>query len=212
MIKQVVSTALLLLLTLTISTAQFTSIENSEAFLEKSASLTQTTNSLKCEFIQEKHLSFMSAPITSSGIFQYKEGNRIRWQYTEPYNYLIILNNGQLLIDDEGNQNEVDLSSNKMFDQINEIISNAMTGNVFGRSDQFEQSLSESDTEYKVNMLPINNEIKTYLSEIEIYLSKKTLLVSKVILKESLEDYTSIKFYNNKINYPVTDEAFTLNQ
>lgn len=200
----------LLILSFT-ATAQFIEIDNSKAFLEKSASITQNTTSLKCDFIQEKHLSFMSAPITSSGIFQYKESNRIRWQYTTPYNYLIILNNGQLLIDDEGNQNEIDLSNNKMFDQINEVISNAMTGNVFGPSDQFSQSLAESKTEYKVTMQPLMEEIQTYLTEIEIYLSKDNMLVNKVIMKESSEDFTKISFQNNKINSSISDDNFTLN-
>lgn len=191
--------------------AQFTDLTDSTGFLDKASSLTEMTTSLKCDFIQEKHLSFMSAPIASSGIFQYKEGNRIRWQYTKPYNYLIILNDGQLLIDDEGNQNEIDLSNNKMFDQINEVISNAMTGNVFGPSEQFEQSLAESSSEYRVTMLPLQEEIKTYLTEIEIFLSKKTMLVNKVILKESSEDYTSIIFSNNEINADITDDTFILN-
>ncbi len=191
--------------------AQFTEIANTETFMTKAASITKNTTSLKCDFVQEKHLSFMSAPITSSGVFQYKEGNRIRWQYTAPYNYLIILNNGQLLIDDEGSQNEIDLSNNKMFDQINEVISKAMTGNVFSPSEQFSQSLAESETAYKVIMQPLTEEIQAYLTEIEIYLSKDNMLVSKVILKESSEDFTKISFENSEINSSIPDDIFILN-
>lgn len=192
--------------------AQFTELSDSSSFVEKAAAITEETTTLKCNFVQEKHLSFMSAPITSSGVFHYKEGNRIRWQYTEPYDYLIILNDGQLLIDDEGNQNEIDLSNNKMFDQINNVITSAMSGNVFGPNDQFSQSLAESKTEYRVTMLPLIDEIKTYLTEIEIYLSKENMLVSKLILKESSDDFTKISFQDNKINSNITDDTFLLNQ
>jgi len=98
-----------------------------------------------------------------------------------------------------------------MFDQINEVITNARSGNVFGPTDQFGQELAESQTEYRVTMLPLVDDIKTYLTEIEIYLSKTNMLVSKLILKESSEDFTKIIFQDNEINSTIPDNTFLLN-
>jgi len=194
-----------------LNSAQYIKVENTQDFMDKASSLSETTQSMKSDFVQEKHLSFMSEPIISKGVFQYKLDNKIRWQYTSPFNYLLILNNGKLLVDDEGNQNKIDLSNNEMFKQINDIISNALTGNVFDNPEQFNNTIEESKDSFRVSLTPKNKDLEIYIKEIKIILSKETMLVKEVKLIELSDDFTKISFLNNKINNKIDDSVFELN-
>ena len=53
----------------------------------------KTIQSLKTDFIQYKHLDFLSKDIETSGKMAFKSPNLLSWQYTKPYQYSIIFKN-----------------------------------------------------------------------------------------------------------------------
>ena len=63
---------------------------------------TKTIQSLKTDFIQYKHLSFLSKDIETSGKMYFKSPNLLNWQYTNPYQYSIIFKNNKVYINDQG--------------------------------------------------------------------------------------------------------------
>ena len=190
---------------------QYTLVQDESEFKRKTREITENSLTMTSDFIQEKHLSFMSEPIITKGKFRYKKPNRVRWEYTEPFSYILIINEDQLLIDDEGHQNKIDLGNNDMFKQINKIVSNALMGKVMDDSEQFAHTLEASETEFKINLVPIDKSLEKYIKTIEVYFDKKTLIVSSVMLEESSEDYTKIKFINKVLNAPIEDQEFELN-
>ena len=189
---------------------QFTAVKDESVFKTKTEQINATTNTMASEFVQEKHLSFMSEPIFTEGRFRYKKPNMIRWEYTQPFSYILIINNDQLYIDDEGNQNEIDLGNNDMFKQINKIISNALMGKVLESEGQFSYVLEESSSSYRIILTPIEKALEQYLQTIEVFFDKDNMIVSKVIMRESEEDFTVIKFNNNKLNTNLKDAEFEL--
>ena len=97
--------------------AQETSMSASEidvfkAKVEASAASTQTIQS---DFVQFKHLDFLSNDIETSGSMSFKSPNKVRWEYTKPYQYQVIFKEDKLLINDGGTKSKVDIGSSKMF-------------------------------------------------------------------------------------------------
>jgi outer membrane lipoprotein-sorting protein len=49
---------------------------------------------MQADFVQDKNLTFLDEIIQSKGRFVFRSPNSVRWEYTEPYYYLIIIDNG----------------------------------------------------------------------------------------------------------------------
>lgn len=196
-----------------VSTAQdFTVVNDIESVKEKIQAVSQNLNSLSSAFTQEKHISFLEDVHSSSGIFKYQKEDKIRWEYTAPYSYIVILKDGKLLIDDEGKKNKLDIAQNIMFKKISKMISKAMAGDVLDEQKDFDPVVEENNEYYKVTMTPQQKRIQNYLESIEVYFDKESYLVQTVVMKESEEDFTKISFDNMKLNGPVKDEDFYMKE
>lgn len=188
----------------------FQKVEDESGFKSKIEAVSNSTNTIVSDFVQEKHLSFMEEGIVSSGQFYYKKDKKLRWEYSEPFNYLVILNGSQLLIDDEGRKNNIDLKSNKTYQEINDVIGNSLHGKIVSDDDRFSHELKENQKFYLIEMTPKMEELKDFLIGIDVYFDKKDLTIAKVIMHEPGEDYTQISFSNKRINEEVEEVKFSL--
>lgn len=190
-----------------LSTAQQT-LSQKEALLVKESIVqkSNTTNSIVSSFKQYKHLDFLSKDIISDGKLIFKAPNTIKWEYKTPFKYSVIFKNDQLLINDNGDKSQIDLSSNKAFKQLNNLIIKSVKGDMFDES-QFKISYFKN-TNYIVKFDPIDKDLKSFINSFEITFDKITFDVLSVKMVESSEDYTLIKFIEQKLNSPVSDAIF----
>lgn len=188
----------------------FKKMTDTKAFEQKVNSIAQQTNTIQCNFIQEKTLSFMEDKIVSEGRFFFKKEDQLRWEYTEPFSYIIILDDGKLMIDDEGNQNEINLKSNKTFQEINQLLTRSLQGDILGESDKFSYEILEGEKQYLVKLTPVDPKMKEYMSRIDVYFDKADMMVAGVDMHEQSEDMTSIRFSKRKVNEAVPSELFRL--
>jgi outer membrane lipoprotein-sorting protein len=206
-------TLLLLLLALgTLMQAQkneFTPVTNSkevEAQLMKASSQIKT---ISCDFVQKKHLEALDAIIESKGKFWYKAPGQLRWEYTNPFSYLIVLSNGMFTVKDGAKKSEFDLKKNRAFKELNDIIVSSVNGTLI-ESKKFNIAIRENATHYLVALEPILPEMKSVLMSIELYFSKKDMNVEKTRMIESKNDYTEILFTNRIHNSVIAPEVFNI--
>lgn len=169
----------------------------------------EKTVTLSADFTQVKEMSFMEEKAVSSGKFYFKKEKQLRWEYTEPFNYAIILNNGRIRIMDEGRSKDFDAGSNKMFLEI----SNVMTGMVNGtllNSSQFTATWYEAAGYFIADLVPMETTMKEYLSHIEIRISRQDFTVEELKMFERSGDNTHITFHNKKLNENIPAEIFRL--
>lgn len=185
-------------------------LQEVDAFKAKIAEVTENTNTLQSSFTQTKVLSFMTDPILTEGAFKYKKPNLIRWEYTSPFSYILIINDDKIMIDDEGNQNEIDLSANEMFKQINNIISDALLGKVLDNSEQFSHQLFSGQNNFKIILTPIDQQLGDFIETVEVYFDKDEYIVSETIMYEPGGDYTKIVFENKQLNDQIDNLIFEL--
>ena len=60
------------------------------------------------------------------GNLVFKSPNTIKWEYTSPYHYSIIFSKNKLYINDSGEKNSIDITSNTIFKSLNDLIVNTI--------------------------------------------------------------------------------------
>ena len=178
-------------------------------FKDKLSEVSKTTKTIESDFIQEKKLSVLSKNIISKGHFCFKKENNIRWEYLQPYEYLIIISNNKFFIKDKDNKKEFAAQSNKVFKEMNNFIVDCIRGNILNHEKDYKIEYFENDNLYFVKLIPVQNKMKEILNEIQIFFDKNNLSVSKVKLLESEGDYTIIEFQNKKFNVEIPNEKFS---
>lgn len=163
--------------------------------------------SLKTDFIQYKHLSFLSREIETSGKMVFQVPDLLNWRYTQPYQYSIVFKNGKIHINDQGNKSSFDASSNKMFEKINKLIVGSVSGNMFD-DNEFTISYFKNKTHYIARFIPKAKDLKQVIEEVELYFPFDRMMVSEVKLNESSGDYTKIIFKNQQLNAKVIPSDF----
>lgn len=188
--------------------SQFVPLKDKIAFLKGIESMAASTQTIKADFTQEKYLNILANKIDSKGKILFKKPNLLRWEYNQPFAYVIILNGKEIIIKDGGNTNSFDIGSSQAFKQINELIINSVQGNVLDE-ERFEITYKESDRQFLTELIPKEEQLKKFLKGIDIYFSKTDYSVTQVKLIEPEDDYTLISFQNQKMNEPVSNENFS---
>jgi outer membrane lipoprotein-sorting protein len=170
----------------------------------------KTINTIECDFVQEKNMAILSERIISKGHFYFKKANMLRWEYTEPYSYLIILNNNKVLVKDENKKSKYDLSSNNMFKEINNILLGSVQGELLKDETNYKPAYFENDKYYLIQLSPLTKMMKEYLKTIYIYFDKKDFSVISMKMVEPSDDFTLINFTSKKINNPILIEKFSI--
>ncbi len=187
----------------------FTPVKDTLGFKQKMETQSKLVNSIESDFTQEKYLSVMSEKIISKGHFCFKKINMLRWEYNDPYKYIICINKDKMFIKDNGKVTKYDINSNKMFKSINEMMMNTVQGNLLNNKD-YKAKYYESDKQYLLELSPLQKGAKDFLKVIQLYIDKSDYAVVKVKMIEPSEDYTSIDFTNRKNNEPIADEKFII--
>ncbi len=165
------------------------------------------TISVSSDFIQEKHLTMMDEVLVSQGRFLYKKENKVRWEYTEPVNYAIIVNGSTFTINNDGKISAFDAESNPLFREINQMIMIAISGDFVDNQD-FIPGFFENESMVLVRLKPVNELLLDILESIEIYFSKPSLQVEMMKFIEPEGDFTRTVFTNREENTDIAEEKF----
>ena len=165
-------------------------------FKSKIEKETKNIKSLTTDFIQYKHLDFLSKDIETSGKMTFKSPNLLNWQYTSPYQYSIIFKNNKVYINDQGNKTTIDANS-KMFEKINKLIIGSVSGNMFDDK-EFLISYYKTKEFYITKLTPKTATIKKYIQQVDLYFPINETTVSQVKLIEPSNDFTRIVFKNKQ--------------
>jgi outer membrane lipoprotein-sorting protein len=198
-----------------IATSQISMAQEKKAIADPAALIANInkaaadTRSIKSDFIQEKELSFLEDKVTSKGKFYFKKDDLLRWEYTSPYEYTIILNKGRIRVIDDGKSNTFDAASNRMFSEINGIMMGVVNGTALN-SDNFQTEYFDTGSHYLLSLVPLAEGMKDFLDRIEISVNKKDYTVDSLRMIEKSGDYTNIIFQNKVLNAEIPDKVFSL--
>ncbi len=202
--------ALFLSISSLVAFAQEQKMSESEitTFKQNVNAVAKKIQTLSADFVQYKHMDFLSKDIETSGKMFFAAPNLLKWQYKKPYNYAIIFKNGKILIDDEGKKSAIDIGNSKIFGKINKLIIGSVSGDMFDDK-EFIINFFKNKSNNITRLVPKDATLKKYIKQIELTFDKDDAIVIQVKLIESSDDYTRIVLKNKTLNAKIDDSQFT---
>lgn len=187
----------------------FSEVANTSVLQSSLGTAAKNTQTISSDFNQVKHMKMMNDKVSSKGKFYFKKEDKIRIEYTSPFQYLLVMSGGQIMVRDENKTNKINTRNSKTMQSVNKVMMDCMRGTVFGNKD-FSVKAFESKTQYMMQLTPVNSGMKSLFARIDVYIDKSDNSVSKLVMNENGGDYTDMAFTNKKINTPLSDALFNV--
>jgi outer membrane lipoprotein-sorting protein len=190
-------------------TAGYKAVQDVATFKQQFAKASQATQSIQCDFVQEKNLSMLSDKIVSKGKFWFRKDNKVKMEYLTPSYYLLVMNGKDIKTKDGQKESHVSTKGNKLFEQINKITVDCVQGNVLNNTD-FTTTILENAQNYLLELTPVNKALSQYFKSIHLLVDKKDYSVSTIQMYETGGDDTSINFLHKQLNVAIPDAVFAV--
>lgn len=188
----------------------FTTLTNTTALQSMLAVTAKNTQTIASDFNQVKHMKMMNDKVSSKGKFYFKKEDKIRIEYNSPFQYLLVMNGGRIMVKDENNKsNKINTRNSQTMQSVNKIMMDCMRGTVFNNKD-FSVKAFETKGQYLLQLSPVNTAMKGLFAQIEVYIDKMDNSISKLVMNENGGDYTDMNFSNKKINTSLGDALFSI--
>ncbi|PHS04309.1 MAG: cell envelope biogenesis protein LolA [Kordia sp.] len=197
---------LLFLLTATVHSQEKMTTAEATLLKEKVKTQAAETKTITSDFVQYKHLDFLTNDIVTKGYLAFKIPDLVKWSYVDPFVYSVIFKDENLYINDEGQKSDVNLSSSKLFKQLNKLIVNSVKGDMFD-DNEFEISYFINKKYSEVHFSPTNKKIAKYIKAFHIQFNSNGDVVEIKMIEPS-DDYTRIVFSNRVLNKTMSDAVF----
>lgn len=207
---RVLSILVLLLTTIATSAQKMATPQQQEKIIAEINTQAQKITSLKCDFVQTKILSIMDEQMTSKGQMVFARPNKLRWQYTSPYDYTFIITADKVYIGKGKNKNSIDLKNNTVFQEIARMIAGSVTGRCLTEKNDFDVQMQITDEAYIALLKPRKNQMRKMFSSIKLTFSKKERIATQVEMIDTNGDNTIILMHNVVQNEHVDNKVFVL--
>ena len=187
----------------------YTLSNHPEEFRKSFAEATASIESIQSGFSQEKTLTMLSEKMNSNGKFWYKKKDQLRMEYIHPYPYLMILNGGKIFVKDGQKENQFSANSSKIFQQVNRILIDCVSGNMLNNPD-FQARIFENAGSFLIEFRPMAKNLKELYKNINIVIDKKEYTATVVEMIEVSGDKTTIRFQNKVLNASIPDSVFNI--
>lgn len=184
--------------------------EQREAMIQQINRAASSLKTIVCDFEQTKHLSLLNDKMVSRGKMYYKQDNQLRWEYLAPYKYIFILNGKEVLLKSAQGQNKINIQSNRLFQEIANIMMNSVTGKCLTDESNFKVAMYKDKEDWVARLTPLDKNIKQMFKDIVVYFDPTRSMASKVEIREKSGDMTLIELKNMHSNIAVDEAVFSM--
>lgn len=163
--------------------------------------------SIRADFIQEKHLKILAKPIISTGKLLFQAPGSLRWEYTSPFASILLMHEGRVkrFIERDGAfEEETGMQLDAMQVVLTEI-SSWLDGR-FTDNELFSVSFPDDKT---VELTPKDQAFGKLIEKIELKLSEQKALLDQVTITEGPGASTIMRFSNRVLNQTIPARSFT---
>ena len=178
------------------------------AFKKEFAAASAKVQSVQGSFVQEKTLFALTEKITSRGKLWFKREDKVRMDYESPFVYKMIINGDKVYIRDGEKESQLNVRSNKLFQQVNRIMIDCMQGTIL-ESSNFTVRAFENDAYSLLELTPVSKNLKEFFQTIVLWIDKKDHAPRSIELNEPSGDKTLITLSDKTVNGQIRDEVFT---
>lgn len=208
-VKNILIVMLIALFALPLSAETLTQQQKQEVIVKinKAAS---NIKSMSCSFVQTKYLSILNDKMVSKGQMYYKQSDKLRWEYTEPYKYLFIFNGTKVYVGNNTRKDVIDTNSNKVFKEVARIMMNTVTGKALSNSADFSVDAAVDSKYYTITLVPKKKDLKQMFSKIVLNFTKSNIMISELNIYEKNGDRTNIQLKNINNNGAINESYFNI--
>ena len=173
--------------------------------LSQAAASMQT---MQCRFIQSKTMAMLAEPSVSEGKMYFSSPDRLRWEYTKPYAFALVVNGERIVKVTDGKAEVLEGNAGRMYQGIVNIIMGSTSGKKMFDATVFDIALFDDDALWKAEMTPKRRDMKRMFSLLVFYFDKKSQGIDHVEFIEPKGDKTMIQFENVRLNEVINDSFF----
>ena len=181
-----------------------------QEMIQKITEASEKLNSLRCDFVQKKTISMLSKEMVSEGQMYFKQKDKLKWEYTKPTQFELILNGNQVLTNSGNTKNAMTTNSSKAFRKLSKIILSMINGSGIFDPSMFTAQLMVGTKDNMVILNPTQKEMQQMFSVIRLRFNKSDYTVNVVEMEEKNGDSTRIEMKNKQVNIKLNDEIFTI--
>ncbi|MBR4837807.1 MAG: outer membrane lipoprotein carrier protein LolA [Bacteroidales bacterium] len=181
-------------------TSVFSFSQTQEVIMETLTNAAASMQCMNCRFTQQKTMAMLAEPTVSEGLMGYNSPDKMRWEYTSPYSFALVVDGDKITKITDGNEELLDAKSGRMYQGIVNIIMSSATGKKLFDKTMFNVDIQDVGEFWKAEMKPKKQNMKRMFSMLTFYFGKTDNIINKVEMTEAGGDMTTIQFYDMKIN------------
>lgn len=181
-------------------TSIFSFAQSNDEIMEMLTRQAASMQCMNCRFTQQKTMAMLAEPTVSEGLMNYNSPDKMRWEYTSPYSFALLVDGEKITKITDGNEEVLDAKSGRMYQGIVSIIMSSATGQKLFDKSMFDVAITDDGEFWKAEMKPKKHNMKRMFSMLTFYFAKSTNIINKVKMTEAGGDVTTIQFYDMKIN------------
>jgi outer membrane lipoprotein-sorting protein len=169
-----------------------------------------TIHSLRADFLQETSSQATALGTTAHGTVYYLKPRAMRWDYQEPRQQFVINGDEAWLYAPE--------EKTIYLYQLDKIIRSPVVLSFFSGLGQLRETFHISQLpddqslpkRYRLELLPLDEEMKTQVSKVELWIEPETYRVVRIQTVDPLGNTNQIILSNFQVNTPLSPSLFTL--
>ena len=201
--KKLLITILFVIMGLSVSAQEQLSEAQSNELMASLTEAAASMQSIQCRFVQSKTMAMLAEPSLSKGTMCFVAPDRLRWEYTEPYPFALVVTGDRIVKVTDGKEEEMSGKSGRMYQGIASVIMDSASGKKLFDTSSFVVALYDEDSYWKAEMKPKRRDMKRMFSLLVFHFDKETKVISHVEFVETGGDVTSIRFEDIKVNEEV---------
>ena len=150
----------------------------------------------------------LAEPSVSEGVMYFVAPDKMRWEYTSPYPFALVVNGEHIVKMTDGKTEALDGNANRMYQGIVSIIMGSASGKKLFDATVFDVAMYDDGDCWKAEMTPKRRDMKRMFSQLVFRFDKKTNGISRVEFIGSDGDITLIRFEEIKLNGVIGEDKF----
>lgn len=155
---------------------------------------------------QEKSFAFLTNKLVSTGTFKYQNNDRLRWEFTEPMEYIILINGNSMRLREDGAEKKYK-GVDRILRQVKEIILGCIDGSIMSNSN-YRTDFSSNGDRVRIQLQPKAKDLKEFIQQIDVQFQLTGSVLKQVSLTDPSGDVTDIYFSNVLNNRSIDESVF----
>lgn len=165
-----------------------------------------TITSVRADFVQEKHLAILAAPLVSRGVFYYQAPGSLRWEYRRPVKSILLMHEGRISRFVGGSAGFREETGGGL--EAMQIVLDQITFWLKGRFDESPMFDARLETSGLITLTPTEDAFRAVIERIEIQMTPQPGIIETVVIYESQDAYTRMRFTNTVLNKKMDAAVF----